>query len=94
MRITSVKTKKLNDAANTRLIGVASAVIDNVFIVKDIKIIRGDDHLFISMPSQKMPDGSYSDVAHPLNKDCRKLFEDAILKEYYSEGVENEEVEN
>ena len=48
MRITSVKTKKLNDAANTRLIGVASAVIDNVFIVK----------------------------------------------EYYSEGVENEEVEN
>lgn len=94
MKITSVKVKKLNEAENTRLIAVASAVIDNVFIVKDIKIIRGDDHLFISMPSQKMPDGSFSDIAHPLNKDCRKLFEDAILKEFYNEGAENEEVEN
>lgn len=94
MKITSVKVKKLNESENTRLIAAASAVIDNVFIVKDIKIIRGDDHLFISMPSQKMPDGSYSDIAHPLNKDCRKLFEDAILKEFYNEGVENEEVEN
>ena len=94
MKITSVKVRKLNESENTRLIAAASAVIDNVFIVKDIKIIRGDDHLFISMPSQKMPDGSYSDIAHPLNKDCRKLFEDAILKEFYNEGVENEEVEN
>lgn len=94
MKITSVKVKKLNEAENTRLIAVASVVIDNVFIVKDIKIIRGDDHLFLSMPSQKMPDGSFSDIAHPLNKDCRKLFEDAILKEFYNEGVENEEVEN
>lgn len=94
MKITSVKVKKINESENTRLIAAASAVIDNVFIVKDIKIIRGDDHLFISMPSQKMPDGSYSDIAHPLNKDCRKLFEDAILKEFYNEGVENEEVEN
>ena len=34
------------------------------------------------MPSQKMPDGSYKDIAHPLNADCRKLFEDAILSEY------------
>ena len=81
MKITSVKVKKIEEK-NSRLVGVATAVIDKVFIIEDIKIIKGDEKLFLAMPSQKMPDGSYKDIAHPLNADCRKLFEDAILTEY------------
>lgn len=81
MRITSVKVKKIEEK-NSRLVGVATAVIDKVFMIEDIKIIKGDEKLFLAMPSQKMPDGSYKDIAHPLNADCRKLFEDAILSEY------------
>ena len=81
MKITSVKVKKIEEK-NSRLVGVATAVIDKVFIVEDIKIIKGDERLFLAMPSQKMPEGSYKDIAHPLNADCRKLFEDAILTEY------------
>ena len=81
MKITSIKVKKIEED-NSRLVGVATAVIDKVFIINDIKIIKGDDRLFLAMSSQKMPDGSYKDIAHPLNADCRKLFEDAILKEY------------
>ena len=81
MKITSVKVKKIVED-KSRLVGVATAVIDKVFIVEDIKIIKGDDRLFLAMPSQKMPDGSYKDIAHPLNTDCRKLFEEAILNEY------------
>ena len=81
MKITSVKVKKIEEK-NSRLVGVATAVIDKVFIVEDITSIKGDERLFLAMPSQKMPDGSYKDIAHPLNADCRKLFEDAILTEY------------
>ena len=81
MKITSVKVKKIEEK-NSRLVGVATAVIDKVFIIEDIKIIKGDEKLFLAMPSQKMPDGSYKDIAHPLNADCRTLFEDAILTEY------------
>ena len=81
MKITSVRVKKVN-VENEKFLGVASVVIDQVFIVRDIKIINGSKGIFIAMPSQKMPDGSYQDVAHPLNSDCRKLFQDAILKEY------------
>lgn len=81
MRITSVKVKKIEEK-NSRLVGVATAAIDKVFIIEDIKIIKGDEKLFLAMPSQKMPDGSYKDIAHPLNADCRKLFEDTILTEY------------
>lgn len=82
MKITSVKVKKVVE--ESRLVGVATAVIDKVFIIEDIKIIKGDDRLFLAMPSQKMPDGSYKDIAHPLNTECRKLFEEAILHEYNS----------
>ena len=81
MKITSVKVKKIEEK-NSRLVGVATAVIDKVFIIEDIKIIKGDEKLFLAMPSQKMPDGSYKDIAHPLNASSRKLFEDAVLNEY------------
>ena len=81
MEITSVKVKKIYED-NSRLVGVASAIIDKEFIIKDIKIIKGDDRLFLAMPSQRMPDESYADVAHPLNTKCRKKFEDVILAEY------------
>lgn len=62
MEITSVKVKKINEE-NSRLVGAASVVVDKEFIIKDIKIIKGDDRLFLAMPSQKMPDGSYADIA-------------------------------
>lgn len=82
MKLTSVKVKRIEAEENSRLVGVATAVIDKEFIITDIKIIKGDERLFLAMPSQKMPDGSYKDVAHPLSTECRAKFEDAILKEY------------
>ena len=82
MKITSVKVKKLEEEKNSRLVGLATAVIDKEFLISDIRIIKGDDRLFLAMPSQKMPDGTYKDVAHPLNSECRAKFEEIILKEY------------
>ena len=82
MKITSVKVKKLEEEKNSRLVGLATAVIDQEFLISDIRIIKGDDRLFLAMPSQKMPDGTYKDVAHPLNSECRAKFEEIILKEY------------
>ena len=82
MKLTSIKVKKFEEDEKSRLLGVATAVIDNEFIITDIKIIRGDNRLFLAMPSEKMPDGTYKDVVHPLNTECRQKFESAILKEY------------
>jgi stage V sporulation protein G len=87
MKITSVKVKRIEAEENSRLVGVATAVLDKEFIVTDIKIIKGDNRLFLAMPSQKMPDGTYKDVAHPLNQESRTKFEETILKEY--ENVSN-----
>lgn len=82
MKITSVKVKRIEAEENSRLVGVATAVLDKEFIITDIKIIKGDNRLFLAMPSQKMPDGTYKDVAHPLNQESRAKFEEVILKEY------------
>lgn len=82
MKITSVKVKKLEETENSRLVGAATAVIDKEFIVTGIKIIKGDNGLFLAMPSEKMPDGTFKDIAHPLNNECRAKFTDAIIAEY------------
>lgn len=81
MKITSVKVRKI-EKEDSRMKGIASVVIDDCFAVKDIRIIQGEDKLFIAMPSRKYPDGEYRDVAHPINGDTRKVFEDAIIEEY------------
>ena len=70
----------------------ASVVLDDCFAIKDIRIIQGDDKLFIAMPSRKLANGEYSDVAHPINSETRKMFEDAIIEEYNNtEDVAEEE---
>ena len=62
--------------------GIASVLIDDCFAVHDIRIIEGDNGLFIAMPSRKTSTGSYRDIAHPINPETRTLFEEAILEAY------------
>ena len=81
MQITSVRVHK-TEKENSRMKGIATVVIDGSFAVHDIRIIEKDEHLFIAMPSRKTATGEYRDIAHPINHDVRKMFEDAILEEY------------
>ena len=60
----------------------ASILLDDSFAVHDIRIIEGDNGLFIAMPSRKTATGEYRDIAHPINSDARKMFEDAIIEAY------------
>jgi stage V sporulation protein G len=82
MKITKVKVTKFEDE---RVKALASITIDDCFIVKDIRIIQGNDRLFVSMPSKKTGDGSFMDICHPLNNECRQMIEEAILSEYNGE---------
>ena len=81
LKITSVTVRKI-EKENSRMKGIASVLIDDSFAVHDIRIIEGDNGLFIAMPSRKTPTGGYRDIAHPINPEVRKMFEDAILEEY------------
>lgn len=81
MKITDVRVKALENQ-ETRLRGVASIVFDGEFVVHDLKIIEGADGLFVVMPSKKMPDGKYRDIAHPLFTEVRERIRDAVLEAY------------
>lgn len=81
MEITSVTVHK-ETKDDSRMRGKASVLLDDCFVVRDIRIIEGDDGLFIAMPSRKKANGVYHDIAHPINKETRKMFEDKILEAY------------
>ena len=81
MKITSVNVRKI-EKEGSRMKGIASVLIDDSFAVHDIRIIEGDNGLFIAMPSRKTSTGGYRDIAHPINPEVRSMFEDAILEAY------------
>lgn len=81
MEITSVKVHKI-DREDSRMKGYATVTIDDCFVVRNIRIIEGEDKLFIAMPSRKVSEDKFEDIAHPINAETRKLFEDKILEEY------------
>ena len=85
LKITSVTVRKI-EKENSRMKGIASVLIDDSFAVHDIRIIEGDNGLFIAMPSRKTPTGGYRDIAHPINPEVRKMFEEAILEEFNKEA--------
>src|SRR3954463_4768536 len=79
MEITEVKVFPIQEE---KLKAFVSIVFDHCFMINDIKIIRGRDGLFISMPSRKKKNGEFKDVAHPLNNETRRMIEDRVLGEY------------
>ena len=89
MKITSVKVKKI-DKENSRMKGIASVVIDECFAVHDIRVIEGDNGLFIAMPSRQTATGGYRDIAHPINAETRQIFEKEIIEAYENAEIETE----
>ena len=81
MIITSVKVHK-TEKEGSAMKASASVVLDDCFIIRDLKIIEGKERLFLSMPRRKLPDGTFRDIVNPLNAETRELFENTILEEY------------
>lgn len=81
MKITSVNVRKI-EKEGSRMKGIASVVLDDSFAIHDIRVIEGDNGLFIAMPSRKTATGGYRDIAHPINPEVRAMFEEAILDGY------------
>jgi stage V sporulation protein G len=89
MNITDIRIRKVGD--ESKLKAVASITFDGEFVVHDIKVIEGQNGMFIAMPSKKMGEGDFRDIAHPLTQEVRARLRDAVLDAYNREIVENEE---
>ena len=80
MTITDVRIRKI--AAEGKMKAIGSVTFDNEFVVHDIKVIEGQNGLFIAMPSRKTPDGEFKDIAHPINTETREKIQASILAAY------------
>ena len=83
MEITDIKFRRFSEEG--RLRALVSVTFDDTFAVHDIKVIDGDDRLFLAMPSRRMPDGHYRDIVHPVGSGLRRTLEEQVLRAYLQE---------
>lgn len=85
MQITDVRLRRVNSEG--RMKAIASITIDDEFVVHDIRVIDGNNGLFVAMPSKRTPDGEFRDIAHPISSNTREKIQSAVLSEYENAAV-------
>lgn len=83
MEITKVT---LRPVAMNKVCAIASIVIDDEFVIHDLRVVNGDKGLFVAMPSRKLPNGEFRDICHPINTDARSMIQDAVLEQFQTDG--------
>lgn len=80
MQITDVRLRRVK--TDGRMKAIASITIDDEFVVHDIRIIDGNNGMFVAMPSKRTPDGEFRDIAHPISSNTRSKIQSAVLAEF------------
>ena len=88
MEITDIRVRKIN--LEGRMKAIVSVTFDDALVIHDVKVVEGDKGLFVAMPSKKMPDGEYKDIAHPISSQAREIIQTAVLKVYEKAKAEAE----
>ncbi|WP_147532959.1 septation regulator SpoVG [Bacillus marasmi] len=91
MEVTDVRLHRVN--TDGRMRAIASITLDNEFVVHDIRVIDGNEGLFVAMPSKRTKDGEFRDVCHPINSMVRGKIQEAVLGEYHRLGELESQVE-
>ncbi len=82
MEITEIRISLRSD---NKLKAFASITLDNMFVIRGLKIIEGAKGVFVAMPSRKRPDGTFQDIAHPINNETRAWMEGQVIGAYHKE---------
>lgn len=80
MDITDIRIRKILQEGKLR--AVISLTIDGAMAVHDIKLVQGEDRMFVAMPSRKDENGSFRDIIHPITPDVRQDLETKIINAY------------
>ncbi len=89
MRITEIKVLPVD--GDEKLKAYVTIKLDDCFVIRDMKVIKGVSGYFVAMPAKKMKDGTYRDLVHPLDKSTRQMLEDQVMDEYRRVQSESEE---
>lgn len=80
MNITNIRIRKIIDEG--RLRAIVSVTLEDMLAIHDIKVVQGDDRLFVAMPSRRDELGVFRDIVHPISAECRKLIESDVIEAY------------
>jgi stage V sporulation protein G len=83
MDVTNVS---LRPVSMKKVCAIASIVLDDQFVIHDLRVVNGDKGLFVAMPSRKLPNGEFRDICHPINTSTREKIQAAVLAQFESEG--------
>lgn len=83
MNITDVRIRKVSNEG--RMKAIVSITLDNEFVIHDVRIVDGNNGLFVAMPSRKTPAGEFRDIAHPINSSTREKIQAEVLNAYQKE---------
>ena len=92
LHITDVRVRKINEEG--RMKAIVSITVDDQFVIHDVRVIEGNNGLFVAMPSKKTPSGEFKDVAHPITSEARNYIEETVIEAYQSKLDEEEGYEN
>lgn len=85
MNVTNVRVR-IKTQDNERVKANVSIVFDNCFVVNGIRVVKGNNDMFVAMPSERVkPNEGFKDIVHPINAECRKMIHEAVMKEYEKE---------
>lgn len=91
MEVTDVRLRRVSTEG--RMLAIASITLDEEFVVHDIRVIDGNNGLFVAMPSKRTPDGEFRDIAHPISSGSREKIQNAVLKAYEEAEESSDEYE-
>jgi stage V sporulation protein G len=83
MEVTKVSLRPIS---MKKVCAIASIVIDDQFVVHDLRVVNGAKGLFVAMPSRKLPSGEFRDICHPINTESRTAIQEAVLAQFETEG--------
>jgi len=85
MTITDVKIRRMMNEGKLR--AIVSVTFDNELVVHDIKVIAGQDRMFLAMPARQLSNGTFADIAHPTSTELREKIEAQVLSEYEQQST-------
>ena len=80
MNISDIRIRKVMQ--DGRLKAVVSMTVDNAIAVHDIKIVQGEERVFVAMPSRRDESGMFRDIIHPISPEARGEIEARIMSAY------------
>lgn len=86
MKVTDVRIRRLTREGKMR--AIVSITFSNMFVVHDVRVIEGNNGLFVAMPSKRTTSGEFRDIAHPINSETRAIVQESVLEAYSREMAE------